>query len=204
MATRAKKSKPKSTKAKGPAGRILEAALAAAEEEGWQSLSLEAVAAHLKMPLVDVRRHYRDADAVANAWFAQALDAMLAPVPKIFSRRPAHERLETLMLRWFDALRPHRRLTAEMITAKLWVFHPHHTVPMVFSLSRLIQWLRDAAGLRAGGRRRQVEETGLTLLFLATLAVWCRDETTGQERTRAFFARRLGQADAAMARLFRK
>ncbi len=204
MATKPKRSKPKASKAKDPAGRILEAALRMAEAEGWGSLSLEAVAAGLKMPLAELRRHYRDLDAVANAWFARALDAMLAPVPKNFSRRPPAERLEMLMGRWFEAVSPHRRVTAEMITAKLWVFHPHHTVPMVFSLSRLIQWLRDAAGLRASGRRKQVEETGLTLLFLATLRVWCRDETKGQKRTRAFLAGRLGQADAAMARLFRK
>jgi AcrR family transcriptional regulator len=202
VATKPKTTKPKASKAKDPARRILEAALRMAEEEGWQSLSLKAVAARLKMPLADLRRHYRDTDAVANAWFALALDAMLAPVAKIFSRRLAPERLEILMLRWFDALAPHRRVTAEMLSQKMWIFHPHHYAPMVFNLSRLIQWLRDAARLDAGGRRKQVEETSLTLLFLATLVVWCRDETEGQECTRAFLHARLGQADGLMARLF--
>ncbi len=183
--------------------RILDTALDIAEEAGWGSLRLRDVAARVKIPLAEVRRHYRDTDAIANAWFGRALDAMLAPVPRGFHRLPATARLEGMMLRWFDALAPHRRVTAEMLAAKMWVFHPHHYVPMVFSLSRLIQWLRDAAGLDAAGRRRQVEETGLTVLFLATLAVWCRDETEGQERTRAFLARRLERADAAMARLFR-
>ena len=89
-----------------------------------------------------------------------------------------------------------------MLSAKLWIFHPHHYVPMVFNLSRLIQWLRDLAGLDAGGRRKQIEETGLTALFLATLAVWCRDDTENQERTRAFLKRRLAQADGLMTRLF--
>ena len=106
------------------------------------------------------------------------------------------------MRRWFDARAPGRRVTAGMLSAKLWVFHPHHYVPMVFNLSRLIQGLRDLAGLDAGGRRKQIEETGLTVLFLATLAVWCRDETEGQERTKAFLGRRLEKADAVMARLF--
>ncbi len=191
------------TKAKGNVqDRILETALAIAEKEGWAGVSLSAVADRAKVPLTELRRHYRDADSIANAWFARALDAMLAPPPRGFARRPPPERLEILILRWFDALAPHRRVTAEMLSQKMWVFHPHHYVPMVFSLSRLIQWLRDAAGLDAAGRRRQVEETGLTVLFLATLAVWCRDETEGQERTRAFLGRRLERADAVMARLF--
>ena len=182
--------------------RILETALAIAGEAGWDGLRLRDVAARLKIPPAELRRHYRDTDAIANAWFGRALDAMLASPPRGFHRRPAKKRLEVLMGRWFDALTPHRRVTAEMLAAKMWVFHPHHTVPMVFSLSRLIQWLRDAAGLDAVGRRRQVEETGLTALFLATLAVWCRDETEGQERTKAFLGRRLEKADAVMARLF--
>ena len=182
--------------------RILETALAIAEEAGWDGLRLRDVAARLKIPPTDLRRHYRDTDAIANAWFGRALDAMLARPPRGFHRRPAVERLEVLIGRWFDALTPHRRVTTEMLAAKMWVFHPHHYVPMVFSLSRLIQWLRDAAGFDATGRRRQVEETGLTVLFLAVLAVWCRDETEGQERTRAFLGRRLDRAGAVMARLF--
>ena len=191
------------TKAKtGVQDRILKAALAIAGEEGWASAGLSAVAARAKVPVSKLRRHFRDTDAIADAWFRVGLDAMLAPPPRGFSRRPAAARLEILMRRWFDALAPHRRVTAEMLSAKLWIFHPHHYVPMVFNLSRLIQWLRDLAGLDAGGRRKQIEETGLTALFLATLAVWCRDDTENQERTRAFLKRRLAQADGLMARLF--
>ncbi len=73
---------------------------------------------------------------------------------------------------------------------------------MIFNLSRTIQWLRDAAALDADGRRRQIEEVGLTALFLATLTVWLNDETQDQERTRAFLRRRLARADRAMVRLF--
>ena len=191
------------TKAKtGVQDRILKAALAIAGEEGWASAGLSAVAARAKVSMSELRRHFRDTDAIADAWFRVGLDAMLAPPPRGFSRRPAAARLEILMRRWFDALAPHRRVTAEMLSAKLWIFHPHHYVPMVFNLSRLIQWLRDLAGLDAGGLRKQIEETGLTALFLATLAVWCRDDTENQERTRAFLKRRLAQADGLMARLF--
>jgi AcrR family transcriptional regulator len=173
-----------------------------AEEEGWASVGLSETAARARVPLAELRRHFRDMDAITDAWFSTGYEAMLAPVSKGFSRKPVAERLEILILRWFDALAPHRRVTAEMIAAKMWVFHPHHYVPMVFNLSRLIQWLRDLAGLRAGGRRRQIEETGLTVLFLATLAVWCRDGSENQDRTRKFLSARLAQADGLMARLF--
>jgi hypothetical protein len=73
---------------------------------------------------------------------------------------------------------------------------------MVFDLSRLIQWLRDAVGMTAGGRQRQMEEIGLTLLFLAVLRRWCRDGSPGQAETRAYLARRLDRADALAGRWF--
>jgi len=179
---------------------ILDAALVMAEATGWNGLGLRALAASLGLSMAALRAHYRDADALADAWFRRAEVAMLAPTGRRFRDLAARERVRVLMLRWFDALAPHRRVTADMLRAKLWLFHPHHAVPMVFNLSRLIQWLRDAAGLDGTGRRRQVEEVGLTLLFLATLARWCRDDSDGQERTRAFLDRRLGQADMLMAR----
>jgi AcrR family transcriptional regulator len=201
-AKRARKRKAGRQKAggRGERRRILETALAIAEKEGWQEVSFTRLGRRLGMTLAELRRHYRDQDAIADAWFRRGQDAMLAPTPAGFRDRPAKQRLELLMRRWFDALAAHRRVTAEMLAGKMWLFHPHHYVPMVFNLSRLIQWLRDAAGLTAGGTRRQIEEIGLTTLFLATLAVWCRDDSEAQAETRKFLATRLDQADAVLAR----
>jgi hypothetical protein len=73
---------------------------------------------------------------------------------------------------------------------------------MVFNLSRLINWLRDAALLDASGRRRQMEEIGLTMLFLGALAVWQRDASEGRAETSAWLRRRLARADRQMAWLW--
>lgn len=182
--------------------RILETALEMAEDEGWGALRLRNVAARLDIPLANLLTHYRDLDAIADAWFERAWVAMLQAPPDGFADLPPRERLEIVMLRWFDALAPHRRVTGEMLEAKMWYAHPHHWVPAIFNLSRTIQWIRDVAMLDAGGRRRQLEEIGLTALFLATLRVWLRDETDGQTRTRAFLRRRLEDADRLMAAIW--
>ena len=181
------------------AAKIVDAAIAMAEDEGWDNVRLRRVASALDITLADLGRHFRDQDAIADAWFTRARSAMLAPLEPEFAGLPARERLKILIWRWFDALAPHREVTVQMLRTKVWPFHPHHYVPMVFNLSRTIQWLRDAAGLDAGGRRRQIEEIGLTGLFVATLAVWARDDTLGQERTRRFLDRRLARADMLMA-----
>ena len=200
--SRSRRGREPSRKAKDLGASIVDTAIDLAEEVGWGRVRLREVAARLGISLAELQTHHRDLDAVADAWFARAWQAMLAAPPKDFWMLPAEVRLHLLLMRWFDALAPHRRVSAEMLSTKLYLPHPHHWAPLVFNLSRTIQWLRDVAGLDAGGRRRQVEEIGLTALFLATLSVWTWDETPGQERTRAFLRRRLVKADRVMVRLW--
>ena len=172
--------------------RVVESALAEAEKAGWANVRLRRIAASLGVPLSEIHRRFRDQNSVADAWFARAFAAMLAVAERPgFARRPARQRLESLLLAWLDALAAHRRVTAAMIAVKLYPPHPHHWVPAIFSVSRLIQWLRDAAGFDAGGIRRSAEEIALTALFLGTLAVWARDGSPGQKRARSFLARAL-------------
>ncbi len=203
--TTAKIESPKRRAAKVPLERrIVDAALDLAEEVGWDGLCLRRVAERLDEPLAELLVHYRDLDAVADAWFRRAWAAMLAPPPGDFAARPARARLHLMTMRWFDALAPHRDVTGLILAAKRYPSHPHHWTPLAFNLSRTIHWLREAALLDATGRRRQMEEVGLSVLFLATLAVWRRDDTPDQARTRRFLTRRLEDADRLMVRAWGK
>lgn len=172
---------------------ILDTALDRAARTGWGGLAMADLAADLNFSPAELQRYFIDKNAISDAWFARALQAMLEPLPEnIEDKRDAYgARLELLMHRWLDALAPHRQVTAEMLSDKMWPFHPHHWVPMVFDLSRLVQWWRDAAGLRAGGRKRQIEEIALTGIFLGTLKRWCRDDSDGQAVAKAYLAKRL-------------
>ena len=176
--------------------RILDAAVAVAEEDaGWYDLRLHLVARRLDLPLATVLDHFRDTDTIADAWFARALRAMLREPEPGFDALPPSGRVHAVLMRWFDAQAAHRRVVGSMIGAKLHPSHPHHWVPMVFSLSRLIHWVLEAARLDARGLPRQAEEVGLTLLFLRALRVWLDDRSPGQERTRAVLRRNLGWLD---------
>lgn len=184
--------------------RIVDTALQLAEEAGWHRVTLREVSARLGLSMAVVQSHYRDLDAVADAWFARAWQGMLAEAPEGSHDLSAEARLQLHLMSWFDALAVHREVSCQMLREKLYPAHPHHWVPLVFNLSRTIQLLRDASCLAADGRQRQFEELGLSALFLATLRVWCRDDTAGQERTRAYLSRRLAAADRVMARLWRR
>ncbi len=112
-----------------------------------------------------------------------------------FGSLPPSERVQAVLMRWFDAQAAHHRAVGSMIWAKLHPSHPHHWVPMVFSLSRLIHWALEAARLDARGLPRQAEEVGLTLVFLGALRVWLGDASPGHQRIRAFLRRNLQWLD---------
>ena len=190
-------------KSKISAEKILAAALNRAEAEGWQNIRLHDIADDLGTTLTIVREHFHDQDAIANAWFSKSLDAMLAPTEKGFRDLPPKERLFLIVMRWLDAMAAHKGVTVQMIQTKLYPGHPHHWGPLVFNLSRLVHWIREAALLDARGRQRQVEEIGLTTLVLTTLGVWGTDQSEDQDRTKRFIRNRLETADRVMSRVFR-
>lgn len=175
--------------------RIVEATLTQADEVGWEAVRLRRVAEASGLTMAELRAHFRDQDAIAEAWLRQADAAMLAPPEEGFADLPPPERIERALLRWLDALGSHKRVTGQILLGKLYPGHPHHVAALVFRLSRTVQWLREAALLDAPPPRRQIEEIGLTWLFVATVAFWATDITAGQARTRAFLKARLAEAD---------
>jgi AcrR family transcriptional regulator len=177
---------------------LVDAALALAEAEGWSEVRLSRVAERAGVPLPAVGKRFRDVDAIANAWFQRARLAMLE-VPADEQGLAADGRLARVIERWLDTLAAHRRVTGEMLRAKLYPSHPHHWVPMIFDLSRLVHDLLDAARVEGHGRVRQAQEIGLTLIVLETLYDWLRDESSGQERSKARLHRRLRRGGRMLA-----
>ena len=184
------------------AERIVDSAIACGEEVGWENVRLRHVADRLGVPVSEIGARFADLDAVANAWFGRGWKAMQQPLPPEVLALPARDRLEEVLWRWFQTLGTHRQITVQMLKTKLWPFHPHHWLPLPFNLSRTIQWLRDVAGCDAEAPRRELEEIGLTWLFLATLAIWSRDGSDHQQHTRRFLRHRLMNASSLLTLLF--
>lgn len=181
--------------------RVVEAALVLAGEVGWEQVRLSTLADRAGLELAEVGRRFRDVDAVANAWFARARLAMLALPAAELAGKPADERIALAFEAWLDALAPQRRVVAEILRHKLYPSHPHHWVPLVFDLSRLVHDLLDLARVPGACRLRQAQEIGLTAITLATLAHWLRDDSPGQERSKRALRRRLARAGRIATRL---
>jgi ubiquinone biosynthesis protein COQ9 len=182
--------------------RILDTALALGERQGWDAVHLHDIARELGIEVADIRRHFDQKDAIAEAWFDRADAALLAaPQAPGWRELPVRERLHRAIFAWLDALAPHRRLTAQMLRYKLQPEHLHLQALGLTRISRTVQWIREAALLPAVGWRRELEEAALTAMYVTTFAFWLNDDSPGAERTHALLARLLAAAERAALRL---
>jgi ubiquinone biosynthesis protein COQ9 len=184
------------------AATILDHALELGERRGWDAVHLHDVAASLGCPLSELHAHYDQKDALAEAWFDRADQALLAAAQSPgWAALPQDQRLQRALWAWLEALAPHRRLTREMLGYKLHPEHLHLQAASVLRISRTVQWWREAAAVSSTGWRRERDEAVLTPLFVATFTRWLFDDSPGAERTRAGVARLFALGEGLRRRL---
>jgi AcrR family transcriptional regulator len=186
----------------GEPARILNAALELGEQHGWDALHLHQIAQVLGITLVDIRMHFEHKDAIAEAWFDLADQALLkAPQHPDWVQLNPRERLHKAIFAWLDALATHRQLTAAMLRYKFQPDHLHLQALGLTRVSRTVQWIREVAALPSAGWLREVQEVVLTGIYLSTFATWLRDDSAGAARTHALLDRLLGVAEQVALRL---
>jgi len=155
---------------------ILDAALRCAADGHWEQLRLTDVAAALDATLADIHTHFPDKEALVDALWDRADRAMLQHAGDAAVQiLPVPERIEALVFAWLAPLAAHRRSVREMLLVRLEPGHVHIQLPTLLRVSKTVQWLREAAGLRATFAWRALEESALTALFVATVTAWLRD-----------------------------
>lgn len=183
--------------------RIVDTALALADEVGWERVRLVEVAVHAGLSLDRIAMHFREKDDVGDVWLDRANRAVLAlAADEGFRALPPADRLHAAIMAWLDALAVHKATARSILLYKLRPAHVHLMAGLVVRLSRTVQWLREACGLGAVGRRQQVEEFGLSTLFASTVLYWLGDRSADQIRTRRFLERGLARSDRLMRRMF--
>ena len=181
----------------GPRWPIVDAALSIARRAGsWDAVRLHEVAAAAGLPLAELLREFPDRDALAEAVFDRADDAMLAmPQDPVWPQRSACDRLARTIFAWLDALAADRTIVRGMLAYKFQPEHLHLQVRGAMRISRTVQAMREVALLRATGLRREAEEAALTPIYLATVVSWLADGSPGSRRTRDRLERLLALSD---------
>jgi len=107
-----------------------------------------------------------------------------------------------VLMRRFDALQPYRKALASILLAQ--TRDPAGALAGLAALQRSMTWMLEAAGLEAEGLRGLARARGLTLLYLATLRTWLRDESLDLAKTMAALDGYLRRLEALLRRLPRR
>ncbi len=213
-APKASKSSPKSSSRRGakangaaeavssPQDRMVDAALALAAERPWQEISLREIAEASGLPLAEAYRCGASKQAILEAFLRRTDAAVLAEGAMEAEEGSARDRVFDILMRRFDALQPHRKALASILLAQ--TRDPVSALASLAALQRSMTWMLEAAGLEADGLRGLARTRGLTLLYLATLRTWLRDESLDLAKTMAALDGYLRRVEALLRRLPRR
>ena len=177
---------------------LVDAALAAAAERGWRSLSLADIAAEAKLPLSKVYPVFRSKQAILDALVRQIDERVLAGQPAAWDDADTpRDRLFDVLMRRFDALAPYKAGLAKVLRDT--GLDPVARLRGAPRLTRSMAWMLEAAGIDSHGPAGALRTQGLALLWQGAMRVWLADDSPDMAKTMAALDARLRRADRCAA-----
>ena len=161
---------------------ILDAGLAVAAERGWRQATLTDIAAHAGCGLADVYRHFPSKGAVMRAAVAR-IDSTVLSETGADDGESFRDRLFDLLMRRFDALKPHRA-AVEACWRDL-RRDPLSGAPLAPALARSMAWMLEAAGAPPHTPFGLLRVKLLAGIHLSVMRVWLQDDSEDLGRTMA-------------------
>ncbi|MBO1076481.1 TetR family transcriptional regulator [Roseomonas marmotae] len=174
-----------------PDSTLFEAFWKLVADQGWQRLTMQALAAEAGITLAELRDRVPHKGALPLL-FMKAVDRdVLRDVPAT-PMGSARDRLFDVLMRRIDALQPHRagviRMGREMRT------DPLLTLMLMPQLMASMSWMLEAAGIGTSGIGGTLRVKGLCGVWIATLRAWEQDEGADLGHTMAALDRALDRA----------
>jgi len=185
-----------------PQDRMVDAALTLAAERPWHEISLREIAEASGLPLAEAYRCGASKQAILEAFLRRTDAAVLSEGAMEEDEGSARDRVFDILMRRFDALQPYRKALASILLAQ--TRDPVTALASLAALQRSMTWMLEAAGLEVDGLRGLARTRGLTILYLATLRTWLRDESLDLAKTMAALDGYLRRLEAVLRRLPRR
>jgi AcrR family transcriptional regulator len=186
------------TKRPPSADRILEAALRVIASAGWRRLTMAAIAAESGATLLQVREAFPDRAAILTGFIRRTDAAVLSGHDPSDAGEPVRERLLDVLLRRFDALRPHKDAVRSIVRESL--CDPGFLCALP-AFGRAMAWSLEAAGVSSAGPLGILRVKAVAAIYLSALRVWLRDDSEDLGPTTAHLDRSLKRAEALAMRL---
>lgn len=175
------------TAAGGAESRIVEAALDLAGRHGWRRTTLSDIARAAGLSLADLHGQLRSRGAILAAC-VRHFDRIALAGPALDKNEKPKDRLFDLLMRRFEALKPHRKAVRSMAWDSL------GDPAALLALKRLLAsmgWMLEAAGVPTAGVAGLAKRRVLFLAYGSVLVVFLRDDSPDLGKTMAALDRRL-------------
>lgn len=178
--------------------RILDGALELASQMRWRTVTMEMIADASGAKLGRVYELYPSKAAFVTAFIRRVDAAVLAGHDTEDASEPSRERLLDVLMRRFEALRPHRDAVAS-ITRDIGC-DPASLICSLPAFAKAMAWSLEAAGICASGPFGLIRVKGVSLIYLAAMRVWLQDDTQDLSKTMAQLNKSLMRAEALISR----
>lgn len=175
-----------------PLERLVDAALKLAAARPWAQVTLGEIAAEAGLSLAELHEAAPSKSHVIRAFLKRVDAAVLAgPAPDL--SEPARDRLFDVLMRRFDALKPHKAAVASIVDGL--TRDPVQALCGWPALLRSMSWMLEAAGLDASGIKGALRARGLALVWLTGLRTFLTDSSEDLSATMAALDRALKRAE---------
>jgi AcrR family transcriptional regulator len=172
----------------------LDAFLGLVAEKGYADVALRDVAEAAGLGMADLYRLYPDKVALAAAFMARIDAEVLAGTPsRNDPEETARDRLFDVLMRRYDALRPHRAALGAIRRAG--TRDPMLALALGPALRRSMAAMLEAASLPSDGLSGALRQNGLLAIHYAVSRTFDRDETADLSKTMAALDSRLKMAE---------
>jgi AcrR family transcriptional regulator len=174
--------------------KVLDGFLGLIADKGFGETTLRDVAAAADLGLADLYRLYPDKVALVGAFMARTDAAVLTGTPRaIDPEETARDRLFDVMMRRYDALKPHRPALRAIRRAV--ARDPLLALALGPAIRRSMAAMLEAASLSSEGLSGALRQNGLLAIHYAVSRVFDRDETMDLSKTMAALDSRLKTAE---------
>jgi ubiquinone biosynthesis protein COQ9 len=179
--------------------KIINAALALAEERGWNAIGLPDIAGKAGMTMADLRKEFGAKTAILDAFRRETDYATLAQTATTTMGDGPRDRIFDVLMTRFELLMPYRpalrRIAADLRE------RPGELFQLVYPALNTQYWMLQAAGIPAEGTANFPRVLSLMATHTQVFQVWLEDEDPAMAQTMAALDRRLRRAEQIGERL---
>lgn len=178
---------------------VIKAALEISAQNGWLNVQLSDIAAKTAIDINDIYDHFYDRTDIL-ATYGRMLDRrILRNVQEPDASESHRDTLFDLLMDRFEILNEDREGVCAIIRS--FRYDPKQAIIGLPHLGRSMGWVLDGAGINTNGLKGALKIAGLTAIYVKTLYVWAKDDSTDMSKTMAELDKNLGRAEQWSSKL---